>query len=205
MLLPFFHSDVVRVAFSSSHKAFTMEKLHLRGGPEKVKNVLQGAGYRYGHAATPTGIETWITPPTNYIGTALFISYIVAALLLTGSIIFRDVLPRWQARANESRSRKHLLAGLAMSSFSVLSINMISFLLHSFFGYVEATGSPATFAEIWSWMLNSNLFTTFARSLLADTYVLAWTRQALFMTMFLGAVMASTGKCLKAFRLSSLD
>lgn len=171
-----------------------MSRLNLRGGPEKIQNVLQSAGYdlHSGSHQSPAGLNAWLTPPTNYIGTTIFLSYIVAALLLTLFILLKEIIPRWSQRL---RSRKvRILAVLAATSFSILSLNMISFLVQSFYDYLDSTDQDIAFEQLWPWMLNSNLFYDFAQSLLADSFVVAWTRSSLFMAMFMGAEMSYLGE-----------
>lgn len=171
-----------------------MSRLNFRGGPDKIQNVLNSAGHdlHSGLSHRSAGFNAWLTPPTNYIGTTVFLSYIVAALLLTFFILFNEILPRWQRCV---RNRKvSIMAVLAATSFSILSLNMISFLLQSFYDYVENKDQDVAFEQLWPWMLNSNLFYDFAQSLLADSFVVAWTRSSLFMAMFMGAEMSYLGE-----------
>ena len=170
-----------------------MDFVRLKGGSEKIKNVLQGTDYNYQSARRAAGLGRWTTPPTNYMGTTIFLSYIVAALLLTGYILIGDIFPRVKVRNQDSTPRFWFLITMALISFSVLSANMIAFLWESFSAYLATSDQETATSKIWPWMLTSNLFTTFARNLLADDHVLAWTRQALVMTMVLGAAMSSMG------------
>jgi hypothetical protein len=170
-----------------------MDTIRLKGGPEKLKNVLQGAGYAFDNDNESIGIQTWTRPPTNYAGTALFLSYIAAALALTFFILFSDILPRWRTRETKYGHNIQLLSTLALLSFSLLSYNMISFLVQSFLGHLETTRHAFSVQELWSWMYRSNLFTTFARSLLVDDGATAWSRQALAMTIIEGAEMSFLG------------
>lgn len=146
-----------------------------------------------GNNHEPTGIHNWGRPPTNYIGTALFLSYIAAALVLTSFILFSEILPRWRTANTKLKQAIRLLAVLALLSFSLLSYNMISFLVQSFFGHLGTTGHEFSIRELWPWMLNSNLFTTFAKYLLVNRGVTIWSRQALVMTVIEGAEMSFLG------------
>lgn len=152
-----------------------------RGGPDKVENVLKSAGYNtdFLHPkASPKFYEAWTTPPTNYIGTAFFLSYITAALYLTWFIIFKDIRPRWSSKQSDSRSIRSLLV-LGVLSFSALSANMMLFLVDSFTSYVEGEGLKLSVPLLWPWMLETSLFFNFTRALLKDSSVMYWTQQAL--------------------------
>lgn len=134
----------------------TMDNLRLRGGPKKIKNILvilQGAGYTHYHLHKATGPEVCLTPPTNYVGTTLFLSYITAALALTAFILIKDIVLRWRSRKNNWTPNARLWLGLAAMSFTVLSFNMISFLYQSLTHYLDTTRQSVSVHQLGPWML----------------------------------------------------
>lgn len=133
----------------------------------------------------------------NIVGAIIFFAYIVAALALT-SIIVADI---FLTRSNQepapnakhiSRRPASLYWTAALVSFSVLSWNMLSFLLVSYSRWAEehqmiTSGfytSPTKFLEqawyVWVWATSSSLFETFAENLLLD--VRTWRRTMLTLT-----------------------
>jgi hypothetical protein len=172
-----------------------MDHLRSRGGPHKIHAILHGAGYRSPpQPEAASAWETWTTPPTNYIGTAIFLSYIVGALALTLWILTQDIAPRWSS-CMHGDPRTRLLVTAAIVSFSVLSMNMIAFLYYSYTSFLETSGLGFSAEHFWPWMLNTNLFTTFARQLLADESVTSWAISGLLMTMLIGRGMSTSGAC----------
>jgi hypothetical protein len=183
-----------------------MNRIHTRGGPEKIQNILKSAGYdpQLLSRQHPSGPEAWLTPPTNYIGTILFLGYIAVALLLIFFILAKDIFPRWSALKDGRSGRVHMLTALASISLSVLAFNMMSFLLQSFFNYLRQAGKGVSLDQIWPWLLNSSLFYDFAKNLLDDQDVVASSRECLFMTMIIGAEISYLGKSKQNFILREI-
>jgi hypothetical protein len=142
--------------------------------------------------SVPYDLNKWITPPTNYIGTALFLSYIAAALYFTFSIFFIAICTRWHSQQSSRKTKAH--GFFAFASFAILSANMIAVLVTSFLGYHSRVGLRPSWRGLWPWMINSNLFYDFAQDLRANEAVVSWTRQGLFMTMALGLEISQIGK-----------
>lgn len=124
----------------------------------------------------------------NYGGTVIFLSYIVAALALTYSIVTRLV-----RRANTSRvaPRVSLRILFACISFTTLSYYMSAFLFHSH----STWASPrALNLDVWNWMLGSSLFTDFAQELLSNEWATVWTTATLLWTGAVNVWLAVEGR-----------
>ena len=147
------------------------------------------------------------TPPTNYIGTVLFISYIVAALELTNFIV-THLFSLYESRTSRLPLSKQpeishiiIFSSLAALSFAVLSNHMLSFLIQSYTGWCESNGYGLAIAirdimpKLWAWMTDSMLFTTFAHDLVgrANGEEWIWAGMALAGTMAWGNWMATSG------------
>ncbi|KAI9708496.1 MAG: hypothetical protein M1820_003957 [Bogoriella megaspora] len=145
-------------------------------------------------------LSTYSNPPKNYVGTFLFISYIVSALeltsLLTGQLFM--IYEKWTSKQPQSLhpSPQHILlfASLAVLSFSLLSYNMLAVLFTSYINWCDRTGVKAGFAfseissdlmpKLWAWTTGSTLFEDFARDLVADGREgWFWTGSALAFTL----------------------
>ncbi|KAI9654302.1 MAG: hypothetical protein M1831_005467 [Alyxoria varia] len=150
---------------------------------------------------------------TNYLGAFLFISYVVAALLVTGKLV-------WSLRVNY-RNMSHaawenpairgfiaLFTMMSVLSFGLLSFNMLSFLVesHGKFGsaqskfkipFITSTKravSDSYGGSIWNWMTSSSLFFDFASQLLNSPSAFEWSEKALTLTMMSMLYMGAAGK-----------
>jgi hypothetical protein len=162
-------------------------------------------------------IEPYANPPTNYLGTTLFLAYIFLALVLTTYItlslfkrynativyplISTTTPPSRQIRDVRARHIK-IYAGLASISFAMLSFNMLNFLLIK---YSNWSGGEARMLRSWEgisrdafvlkqWMLNSTLFESFARELVDDGPSTVWMQLSILGTWFWGVWMGGKGK-----------
>ncbi|KAK3044609.1 hypothetical protein LTS18_000819 [Coniosporium uncinatum] len=146
----------------------------------------------------------WASPPSNYVGTALFLSYIVAALILMGFIVF-DLLAQSKRRSqNVVEATKHadgsggaLAAGWAAISFAVLSFHMLNVLIASYkswAGTEKIDLSETSIQAAYKWMMESTLFQDFARDIIRDDVAWWWTQLALIWTMGVSVFMGVEGK-----------
>ena len=159
-------------------------------------------------------------PPTNYLGTALFLSYIVFALYFTFSIaisLYRKYRALKQNGAPKNAKDIRILFALASLSFATLSYHMLKFLLISyarwnlnrnFFGAQTgdefrdgaANGNGSEAGDLWNriyhWMLSSTLFETFAKELVSDAPSTLVTQVALLGTWFWDVWIAGKGALL---------
>lgn len=143
---------------------------------------------------------------TNYLGASIFIGYIVAALILTGRIIFslQAQYEQVRQRRKDSEARDKGLGNLiilAILSFSVLSYNMLSFLILSYQEWCQARHLVISnmcvidmLSSIWQWTVTSTLFLDFARSLCRTQAGYWWVMQGLMSTMVTNIVMSSMGQ-----------
>ena len=162
-------------------------------------------------------LATYANPPTNYLGTTLFLSYVLSALILTtyitlslfkryNSIIAYPLIstktpPSRQIRDVRARHIK-IYACLASISFATLSYHMLNFLLTN---YSQWSGGAARMLGSWEgisrdvfvlkqWMLNSTLFESFARELVHDGPSTIWMQISILGTWFWGVWMGEKGK-----------
>lgn len=145
----------------------------------------------------------------NFSGAVIFISYVVAVLLLTILLLGNLINAASSLDAGRKRiiPRAHtqtflqLYSSLALLSFSVLSCHMLSYLILSysewaterdielpyrFWGYkgiVGLTKDRTVDLQIWSWLKTSTLFRDFAQTICETGENFWWAQQALFMTM----------------------
>lgn len=162
-------------------------------------------------------LAAYATPPNNYVGTTLFLSYIALALYATLSIIFslyaqyQDVYhssppkndasqPKGDstaiAAAKAARARHiKIYAFLASISFATLSYHMLFFLITHYQTWSGNT-SLATISgdKLIQWMLQSSLFKDFADELVSNAQNTMWTQLAILATWFWNIWMARTGK-----------
>lgn len=131
-------------------------------------------------------------PALNYTGASTFVSYFVAALVLTFTIL-RMTYSRAQASlTNMPETRYDTVKGLtfcALVSFVVLSGNMLGFLIKSYQAWASAIDTQplrvdGLLGNIWQWMTTSSLFLDFAKSLCTSPGGFWWSRIALYATMF---------------------
>lgn len=152
----------------------------------------------------------YITPPNNYIGATLFLSYIVVALYLTSTICYslytqytsvfslRPFSPPSKFKQNgagkvETRNARarhvKIYAVLALVSFASISWHMLGFLITSFLDWnntttrnVFAVLSNNAFDKLKRWMLETGLFNSFAIQLVADGESAIWTQLTILAT-----------------------
>ena len=132
---------------------------------------------------------------SNVVGALTFYLYIVAALLLTGSIC-RDLLGEYYSKPSRTKKKAKsevkdgsrqetffqisVLAVLSTLSFAMLSYHMLSFLILSY-----QTWAPSHFPEdvslssVWIWSTNTQLFHDFAETISDDPCRFWWTQLAL--------------------------
>ena len=150
------------------------------------------------------------TPPHNYIGTAIFLSYIAAALYATITIVytlytkytalFHSTVSKQDEKlqaANIARARHvKIYACLASISFATLSYHMLMFLISHYLNWTGAKSqslSDVSGEKLKTWMLNSTLFQDFAQELVKDAPSAVWTQAAIISTWFWNIWMAQKG------------
>lgn len=153
----------------------------------------------------------YTTPPNNYIGTTLFLSYIVAALYATFAITW-SLYSQYAAIFNRPTSKKDekldaartararhikIYAFLASLSFATLSYNMLMFLITHFLDWSAKRSqnlSDVTIEQLKRWMLESTLFQDFAQDLVKNAPNAAWAEATILATWFWNIYMAQKGK-----------
>ena len=149
--------------------------------------------------------------PQNLVGAILFVLYILAALFLTGLILFT----LYQTDSNRSfksvrsRNARILFASIATLSFSTLSYHMLHFLFRSYHSWSAEHGLKRPSSLIaairgedfypWYWASTSTLFSDFANELCMDFSEYWWTclellwsfQVSLFMTVEGASSMAT--------------
>lgn len=167
-------------------------------------------------------LTQYTTPPNNYIGSSIFLSYIVVALYLTSTVgyslyaryiaVFHShpSSPPSKFKQNgkgkvETRSarKRHvkIYTFLALISFVSISWHMLGFLITSFLDWSNS-GTRNVFAvlannavsKLKRWMLETSLFNDFATQLVADGESAVWTQLAILATWFWNLFLASKGK-----------
>jgi hypothetical protein len=131
-------------------------------------------------------LAQYTQPPTNYIGSGLFLSYIVAALALTGHLALKIYHAHF---AHPARPIGPAVAFL-MVTFLVMSANMISVLVASYVGWARAHAHPG----LGQWMLESSLFADFAADLGASPAAVFWAQLGLLFTLGASMWMAAAGR-----------
>ncbi|EMD64362.1 hypothetical protein GGP41_006782 [Bipolaris sorokiniana] len=153
----------------------------------------------------------YTTQPNNYIGTTLFLSYIVAALYATFAIIyslysqyatiFGGPASKKDEKLDAARTARarhiKIYAFLASLSFATLSYNMLMFLITHFLEW-NAKNSPSpsaiTIEQLKRWMLESTLFQDFAQDLVKNAPNASWTEAAILATWFWNIYMAQKAR-----------
>ena len=138
----------------------------------------------------------------NYLGAAIFWLYIVAALLLSGVVIYTIVtLPVSENKKTPSQWTDVLIFGcLACISFATSSYNMLSVLIQSFSTWnqrpvtLELLGLPGIWSNIWTWSTESTLFQDFGEAIVASGARQYWTQAALIATMSVCIFMGGEGE-----------
>lgn len=147
----------------------------------------------------------YASPPFNYLGTTLFLSYILLALYFTFSIstsLYAQYKRLSSLKIKEdvknARTRHiKIYAFLASVSFAILSYNMLNFLIQSLTVWARTQnllGRRVSLVGLRYWMLETNLFGTFARELVGEKPSAFWTQAALLQTWFWNIWMAYKGK-----------
>ncbi|EUC48579.1 hypothetical protein COCMIDRAFT_34062 [Bipolaris oryzae ATCC 44560] len=153
----------------------------------------------------------YTTPPNNYIGTTLFLSYIVAALYATFAItwslysqyaaIFNRPTSKKDERLDAARTARSrhikIYAFLASLSFATLSYNMLMFLITHFLEWSAKKSqrpSDVTIEQLKRWMLESTLFQDFAQDLVKNAPNAAWTEAAILATWFWNIYIAQKAR-----------
>jgi hypothetical protein len=132
-------------------------------------------------------------PSANYIGTGLFLSYILAALILTAR-------RAWKIHdAGCSRPERRILGRvlLAVFTFLVMSANMISVLADSYVGWAHAESFESLIPDanlLWKWMIGSTLFADFAEDLTSSPAVIPWSQLGLLWTFGVTVWMTLEGR-----------
>ncbi|KAF3048679.1 hypothetical protein E8E11_004948 [Didymella keratinophila] len=168
-------------------------------------------------------LTQYTTPPNNYIGSTIFLSYIVVALYLTSAIAYKlytqyvavfhsyPPSPPSKFKQNgkgkvETRSarKRHvkIYAALALISFTSISWHMLGFLITSLLNWSNNSGTRNVFAVLGNnavdklkrWMLETSLFNDFATQLVADGESAVWTQLAILATWFWNLFLASKGR-----------
>ncbi|KAG9197753.1 hypothetical protein G6514_001088 [Epicoccum nigrum] len=155
-------------------------------------------------------LAVYLSPPTNYIGSALFLSYIVAALFLTSTIgysLYTQYISTFHSRPSSPPSKfkqnsagqvstrnaraRHIkiYTGLALISFTNISWHMLGFLITSFLDWNSAPTrdvltalNPNALDKLKTWMLQTGLFNSFAMQLVADPESALWTQLSILAT-----------------------
>lgn len=152
----------------------------------------------------------YANPPTNYLGTVLFLLYILLALVLTGYIPL-SLFKRYQSLVNfplisttsppsprirDARARHiKIYAGLASVSLAMLSYHMLNLLMENYahWSASEGSGSEMNVETLKQWMLNSALFEKFAREMVDDGPSTVWMQVGVLGTWFWGVWMGGKG------------
>jgi len=152
----------------------------------------------------------YATPPNSYIGSAIFLAYIVAALYATFHITlslytrYASIYHSGKAskdanlEAYKSARARHIkiYAFLASISFATLSYHMLFYLITH---YLNWTGdrhqslSAVTSSKVKDWMLQSTLFQDFAGELVQSKGNAAVTQLAILGTWYWNIWMAAKG------------
>ncbi|KAF2097671.1 hypothetical protein NA57DRAFT_76482 [Rhizodiscina lignyota] len=146
-------------------------------------------------------LQQWSNPPTNYIGTFIFLTYIFSALLLTLALSshLRELFESIRVNDGESATLRHLTA-IAYLSFAVLSYHMASFLVQSYQNWSKNVGIPVPEPPYelkpLDWMLQSSLFTDFVHDVLGkgENWTVVWVPGALLWTGAMNIWMALEGR-----------
>ncbi|KAF2657756.1 hypothetical protein K491DRAFT_741337 [Lophiostoma macrostomum CBS 122681] len=146
-------------------------------------------------------LTLYANPPTNIVGTTLFLSYIASALYFISSIAV-SLVGKYRALNGKPKNARdiRILVAFATVSFASLSYHMLKFLVISysqwnvnrqFFGTRAGTGGPGDeggwqglWLRVWQWMLSSALFESFAKELVSDAPSTLVTQVALLGTWF---------------------
>jgi hypothetical protein len=145
-------------------------------------------------------LSQYATPPNNYIGTTLFLSYIALAFYATNSItlsLYAQYTAIFHARTtdkdkNDSRTVARLArarhikiyAFMASISFATLSYHMLFFLITHYEQWSNEALSATSAERLKRWMFESTLFQDFATELVETKRNAVWTQIAILATWF---------------------
>ncbi len=150
----------------------------------------------------------YTSPPNNYFGTTVFLSYILAALYASFTIsislyrryttIFSLSTKDGQLTAAKKKKAEYVktYATLAFFSFVILSFNMLMFLVSHYTTWCEKKGfsvSDTSARGLGCWMLDSTLFRDFAADLVKDASNAMWSQAAILETWAWNIWMARKG------------
>ncbi|CAO2647543.1 Nn.00g084650.m01.CDS01 [Neocucurbitaria sp. VM-36] len=153
----------------------------------------------------------YATPPNNYVGSAIFLSYIVAALSATSAIVY-SLYSQYNTIFNSTTSphdeklqaakvarARHvkIYAFLASISFATLSYHMLMFLISHYIDWSGAKSlnlSQLSANDLKRWMLDSTLFQDFAQELVKDAPNAVWSQAAIVATWFWNIWMAQKAR-----------
>ncbi|KAJ4349516.1 uncharacterized protein N0V89_008132 [Didymosphaeria variabile] len=149
-------------------------------------------------------LARYANPPFNYLGTTLFLSYILLAFYFTFTISlslygqYKRLSGLKVAEDVKNARRRHIkiYAFLASIGFALLSYNMLSFLIQSLTTWARTQnllGRRLSLLDLRFWMLETNLFGTFAQELVQKRPSAFWTQAALLATWFWNVWMAFKG------------
>jgi hypothetical protein len=137
-------------------------------------------GFKY----TPYGDDR-----PNAVGGALFLGYIVAALLFTTRLVLsiRYHYKKAASRAQPTNFRTAtgrrtiIFSALSLLSFATLSFHMSSFLALSYWNWCQTHGRSfeVNVKQMWEWCSHSALFEDFARALMETPERSWWAALAL--------------------------
>jgi hypothetical protein len=155
--------------------------------------------------------------PPNALSGILFVLYVLAALALT-AFLFSDLVRlaspgRTGTKAPSVTPQAWLLGLFALISFSLLSYNMLRFLLVHYRDWsvvrglhLAPAGSGASFvsndanlqnlaANVWQWLTEAGLFERFARELAGTEPALWWVQCALLHSVLVAVYLEIEGTC----------
>lgn len=143
-----------------------------------------------------TFLEIYLNPPSNFIGSAIFLLYIYAALNLTWLIV-AGLVEKYR-NARPTRTALSLRVFVACISFGALSYHMSEFLISSYVAWANRNKVPLPTRDnwkpnLWPWMFQSTLFTDFATELVRNKWATVWTEAALIWTGVVNVWMAVQG------------
>ncbi|KNG50974.1 hypothetical protein TW65_71803 [Stemphylium lycopersici] len=153
----------------------------------------------------------YATPPNSYIGTTVFLSYIIAALYATITIVWSlhsqyanifhasGLEKDERLYASKTARARHIkiYAFLASISFAALSYNMLMFLITHYYewsGGKRGIQSNANADKMLRWMLDSTLFYDFAQDLVKNPPNTIWTQAAILATWFWNIYMGQKAR-----------
>jgi hypothetical protein len=153
----------------------------------------------------------YATPPNSYVGSAIFLSYIVAALYATCNIVI-SLYTRYNAIYHSGKFSKDakleaykaarvrhikIYAFLASISFATLSYHMLFFLITHYLNWAGGKHQELSFrtsSSLKNWMLQSTLFQDFASELVQSKGNAAVTQLAILGTWYWNIWMAQKGR-----------